>query len=331
MKIAAIGDVHGRPIWKDVFEDAVNKGADKIVFLGDYIDPYPSIVPKSTVKKENVQTFESFQKNKWDKENKKEKEDNFDWEKYLTTPTPTSDTDWEDGDDELSDEEFYAKYYKKYGAELPKYAEYEPTNYKYQTYDETMGVLSEIVELKKKNPSKIILITGNHDAHYIYPEIGQCSRYDYKNATKYKEFYKENKGLFQYAFQHGNNLFTHAGVTNSWLDFFDATLYSFGMKDDFSNLADVLNDMGEDPKSNKILNAVSRMRGGEDFAGGITWADYKETCDDFLVGMIQFVGHSKVSYIHTEKMPNIRGSITYCDVLEDAKKNMSSNYYMVNA
>ena len=50
MKIAAIGDVHGRPIWKDVFQDAVNKGADKIVFLGDYIDPYPSIVPKSTAK-----------------------------------------------------------------------------------------------------------------------------------------------------------------------------------------------------------------------------------------------------------------------------------------
>lgn len=324
MKIAAIGDVHGRPIWKDVLEDAVNKGVDKIVFLGDYIDPYPSLVPKTTPKKENIQTFESFQKNKWDKENKKE--DDYDWEKYLTTPS--SDTDWEDGDDELSDEEFYAKYYKKYGDELP-YVQQDI--YKYQTYDETMGVLGEIVELKKKNPDKIILIKGNHDAHYIYPEIGQCSRYDYKNASKYKEFYKENKGLFQYAFQHGNNLFTHAGVTNTWLDFFDATLYSFGLKDDLSNLGDVLNYMGEEPKSNKILNAVSRMRGGKDFAGGITWSDYRESCDDFLVGMNQFVGHSKVSYIHTEKMPNIRGSITYCDVLETPKVNMSSNYFIVNA
>lgn len=36
MKIQAIGDIHGRPDWKDL----VGLSCDKIVFLGDYVDSY---------------------------------------------------------------------------------------------------------------------------------------------------------------------------------------------------------------------------------------------------------------------------------------------------
>jgi len=50
MKIAAIGDVHGREIWKEIAEDA-SKNADKIVFLGDYIDPYPEIIKEKNLLK----------------------------------------------------------------------------------------------------------------------------------------------------------------------------------------------------------------------------------------------------------------------------------------
>jgi predicted MPP superfamily phosphohydrolase len=39
MSILIIGDVHGRTFWKDAVERHA-EGRDKIVFLGDYLDPY---------------------------------------------------------------------------------------------------------------------------------------------------------------------------------------------------------------------------------------------------------------------------------------------------
>jgi len=93
-------------------------------------------------------------------------------------------------------------------------------------------------------------LIGNHDAHYLFDEISACSRYDFKNAKKYEKIYRENKDLFQYAYQEGNHLFTHAGVCTTWYDFFDATLESYGIKKDNSNLADVINKMGTDKLGN---------------------------------------------------------------------------------
>ena len=39
-KLLVIPDLHGRPFWKKTVEDNINK-VDKIIFLGDYLDPYP--------------------------------------------------------------------------------------------------------------------------------------------------------------------------------------------------------------------------------------------------------------------------------------------------
>lgn len=38
MKIVAIGDIHGRPHWKQIWQE--QSDADKIVFVGDYFDSY---------------------------------------------------------------------------------------------------------------------------------------------------------------------------------------------------------------------------------------------------------------------------------------------------
>ena len=40
MKILICGDIHGRTFWKDAVEKH-EKECDKIIFLGDYLDPYP--------------------------------------------------------------------------------------------------------------------------------------------------------------------------------------------------------------------------------------------------------------------------------------------------
>ena len=40
MKILVIPDVHGRKFWRKAIADNVNQ-VEKIIFLGDYLDPYP--------------------------------------------------------------------------------------------------------------------------------------------------------------------------------------------------------------------------------------------------------------------------------------------------
>jgi predicted phosphodiesterase len=39
MKILIIPDVHGRSFWKKAIEQHMDE-CDKVIFLGDYIDPY---------------------------------------------------------------------------------------------------------------------------------------------------------------------------------------------------------------------------------------------------------------------------------------------------
>lgn len=359
MKIAAIGDVHGRAIWKEVAEHAA-KHADLIIFLGDYIDPYPEEIIEETEIKENliyIKTYEKFNYDIFDdeeefnykkKNKKKTKKFNLnsdDIEERDFTPMKELDPEFDDEDINLSDEEYYKKYYgvpsdnnfdeddnlsdEEFYKKYNKYFKDSP-KYNYQPYEETVGILNDIIDFKKKNSDKVILLLGNHDSHYMYDEIAGCSRYDKKNCNKFSSIYKENKDLFQYAYQTGNHLFTHAGVCNAWVDFFDATLESYGLKKDYSNMADVLNEMGENRLSNKIINATGVSRGGNALAGGPTWADYKDTKTDYLKGMNQYVGHSMVNYIHTLSYDFLPGSITYCDVLENPKQNMASNYKLIN-
>jgi len=39
-KILCIGDVHGRKFWRQAIADNI-RNVDKVIFLGDYLDPYP--------------------------------------------------------------------------------------------------------------------------------------------------------------------------------------------------------------------------------------------------------------------------------------------------
>lgn len=40
MKVLVLGDIHGRKFWRETIEKYADK-VDKIIFLGDYLDPYP--------------------------------------------------------------------------------------------------------------------------------------------------------------------------------------------------------------------------------------------------------------------------------------------------
>jgi hypothetical protein len=77
----------------------------------------------------------------------------------------------------------------------------------------------DILEYKKNHPDKMVLLLGNHDIHY-FPFIGDTGTSGYQNRTRtlISHILDENKHLFTMAYKEGQYLFTHAGVTPTWLD-----------------------------------------------------------------------------------------------------------------
>lgn len=62
MRIVALGDTHGRVLWKEIV--AKEKNADKIVFIGDYFDTHYDITVDQQI--ENFKEILEFKKNNMD-------------------------------------------------------------------------------------------------------------------------------------------------------------------------------------------------------------------------------------------------------------------------
>lgn len=188
-QILVIPDIHGRQFWKNAVSQYENE-VDKIIFLGDEVDPYP-------------------------------------------------------------DEEITRK--------------------------QAIRTLEEIIEFKLNNKDKVILLVGNHAAHYFIKSFSRSSRYDSSNAYKIRELYILHKHLFQLAYEeiinNKNYLFTHAGLMNSWIErnkdiIGEPTVHN-------------LNALIDTPKGIAALSDISNYRTwfGEK-TGSILWSDVREKIDD---------------------------------------------------
>ena len=127
MKLVAIGDIHGRDIWKQIV--AKEHDADGFVFVGDYFDSF-------TIK----------------------------------------------GPDQINN-------------------------------------FLDIIEFKKQSKVPVTLLIGNHDYHY-YPGIEETGTSGYQTllAPSIKHVVDDNKQYLQAAYQVGEFVFTHAGLSSEWLD-----------------------------------------------------------------------------------------------------------------
>jgi len=128
MKLVAIGDIHGRDIWKQIV--AKEHDADEFVFVGDYFDSF-------TIK----------------------------------------------GVDQINN-------------------------------------FLDIIEFRNTSIyHKVTLLIGNHDYHY-YPGIDETGTSGYQTllAPSIKHVVSDNKQYLQAAYQSGEFVFTHAGLSSEWLD-----------------------------------------------------------------------------------------------------------------
>jgi hypothetical protein len=77
----------------------------------------------------------------------------------------------------------------------------------------------EIIEYKEKSGKEVITLIGNHDHHY-YPEVGYTgtSGYQSRIAPSITQVIDENRQHLQIAYSFDEFLFTHAGVSPTFMD-----------------------------------------------------------------------------------------------------------------
>jgi len=129
MKLVALGDTHGRVLWKEIItkEEAT---ADKIIFIGDYFDTHGGGIS---------------------------------------------------GNKQL-------------------------VNFK------------DILAFKRANPEKVVMLTGNHDFHYMRGIGENYSGYQAGYAIDFAEAIHDalSDDSLQMCYKHDNFVFTHAGITKTW-------------------------------------------------------------------------------------------------------------------
>lgn len=209
MNILILGDIHGRNFWKNAITQQQQQ-CSKIIFLGDYLDPY--------------QAFEPI------------------------------------------------------------------------TRKESMKILDEIIEFKKENNDKVVLLLGNHDIQYITKTFFTRARYDSSNAWHNNKTFANNINLFQLTYETEVNgkryLFSHAGLMNS---FYERNKDLIG-----EPTSENLNKLLDTKKGIEALCEVSYFRTRAwyaDISGSIVWSDVGERIQNPSDGNVdrydyQIFGHT---------------------------------------
>lgn len=183
--ILVIPDVHGRTFWKEAIK--CKDEYSKIIFLGDYVDPY---------KKEGISDDDAL--------------DNF----------------------------------------------------------------KEIVSFFKENKDKCVMLIGNHDCAYIYDELRDTCRHDYKNENEIKSLFKEiiddMKLIHKEDVDGTTFIFSHSGVLDGWVSKIDSTIEE--IDDDINSMIKT-----DEEELVKLLCHMSYYRGGYSHGdSSCVWGDVRE-------------------------------------------------------
>lgn len=170
------------------------------------------------------------------------------------------------------------------------------------------NIVKSLIEWKKSEPEKVVLLLGNHDISEWLGFEFRCSGFSYGTHALVWPLFDENVDCFELAHAEGQILFTHAGLTNRWAHYAGLGWHPPTAK----YYAEALNDKFLYCKTDAemiILATVGAGRGGSDIPSPI-WADKTELEHDRIAGrMIQVVGHTPVDTIKI----NDELGMVFCD------------------
>ena len=113
-------------------------------------------------------------------------------------------------------------------------------------------------------------------------------RHDWNHQSEIAQIFNEYKHLLNFAYKENNAIFTHAGITEKWIQTYDLQF----LNED--NVVDYLNSKPD------TLWKIGRSRGGRDFASCPLWAcwygDWPYHHNPFKC--TQIFGHSQLAIDH---------------------------------
>ena len=172
--------------------------------------------------------------------------------------------------------------------------------------------LENIIKLKRQYMEKFELLLGNHDIQYLHYPHYLCSGFRPSMQKSLSFLFRRNCDIFKVAYQRGNTIISHAGITNKWFSEFNEVQIVKQIQEENDTVADLVNKT-ERTALRWILHQAGSSRGGEG-PGGITWADRKELIADMLDGYHQIVGHTVIQ--QPEFVQQEDRSATFIDVLD---------------
>ncbi|WP_157153948.1 metallophosphoesterase [Brachyspira murdochii] len=155
--------------------------------------------------------------------------------------------------------------------------------------EEIINNLKDVIEFKKNHNDNIELLIGNHDFQYI---VGYttASRYRESYAKEMNKIFNDNANIFKPIHIENNYIFTHAGITNGWIDYIKNKYDIDNINID--NIESIVNIVYKNDKDD--CNISSFRRGGLSRFAGILWADTEDLLADSWAGYNQVVGHNRV-------------------------------------
>lgn len=151
----------------------------------------------------------------------------------------------------------------------------------------------DILELKRSNPRKVVLLFGNHDFHYIKGINEHYDGYQFGYAHDIGEVIEQaiKENLVQMCFKHDRFLFTHAGLTKTW-----AKTY---LGSDAGEITDVtiqvINDLFKfTPRVFKFRLGDNLSQTGDDVCQSPIWVRPASLLMDAFEGVTHVVGHTQV-------------------------------------
>lgn len=199
------------------------------------------------------------------------------------------------------------------------------STYGFETAEEQLDNLEEILQYKEKNPGKVILLRGNHDTQHLGYYWAECSGWNPKVWQKMSqsEFKERFLNLTQWIYIDNElkTIFSHAGVSSRWIQDVEKYLvtnrgsqYDDGTIDseivlELINTIEPCELFGFRPSNYFDMCGTSPTQPP-------TWIRPETLCTCNVIGYDQVVGHTPIREIH-KVVESTKGkqTIWLCDSL----------------
>jgi predicted phosphodiesterase len=150
----------------------------------------------------------------------------------------------------------------------------------------------QILDLKKTNPDKIVLLIGNHDFHYLKGCGETYSGYQQYAAMDINEVLQPalSSGHIQICHVFDEYIFSHAGLTQTWCENNDIDLF---------NIEESVNvKFMKSMESFKFEYGENLDRSGDDVTQSPIWVRIPSLLKDMVKGFTYVIGHTTIREMH---------------------------------